>query len=58
MLAKKESAKKNKEPISIGLLGNAAEIIPLFVKKNIIPTSPNSSHNCITPLCGCKGISW
>ena len=27
------SAKKNKEPISIGLLGNAAEIIPLFVKK-------------------------
>ena len=26
-------AKKNKEPISIGLLGNAAEIIPLFVKK-------------------------
>ena len=27
------SSKKNKEPISIGLLGNAAEIIPLLVKK-------------------------
>ncbi|MEL0337998.1 MAG: urocanate hydratase [bacterium] len=41
-------AKKNKEPISIGLLGNAAEIIPLFVKKNIIPdlvTDQTSAHD-------------
>ena len=30
------SAKNKKKPLSIGLLGNAAEIIPLFVKKNII----------------------
>tara|TARA_B100001564_G_scaffold357853_1_gene375055 strand:- start:417 stop:2063 length:1647 start_codon:yes stop_codon:yes gene_type:complete len=42
------SAKKNKEPVSIGLLGNAAEIIPLFVKKNIIPdlvTDQTSAHD-------------
>ena len=42
------SAKKNKEPLSIGLLGNAAEIIPLFVKKNIIPdlvTDQTSAHD-------------
>ena len=41
-------AKKNKEPISIGLLGNAAEIIPLLVKKNIIPdlvTDQTSAHD-------------
>ena len=41
-------AKKNKEPISIGLLGNAAEIIPLFVKKKIIPdlvTDQTSAHD-------------
>ena len=42
------SAKKNKEPMSIGLLGNAAEIIPLLVKKNIIPdlvTDQTSAHD-------------
>ena len=41
-------AKKNKEPISIGLLGNAAKIIPQFVKKNIIPdlvTDQTSAHD-------------
>ena len=41
-------AKKNKEPISIGLLGNAAEIIPIFVKKKIIPdlvTDQTSAHD-------------
>ena len=42
------SAKQNKEPISIGLTGNAAKIIPLFVKKNIIPdlvTDQTSAHD-------------
>ena len=42
------SAKNNKIPLSIGLLGNAAEIIPLFVKKNIIPdlvTDQTSAHD-------------
>ncbi len=41
-------AKKDKQPLSIGLLGNAAEIIPHFVKKNIIPdlvTDQTSAHD-------------
>ena len=41
-------AKKYKEPLSIGLEGNAAEIIPAIVKKNIIPdivTDQTSAHD-------------
>ena len=41
-------AKKDKIPLSIGLIGNAAEIVPLFVKKNIIPdlvTDQTSAHD-------------
>ena len=39
---------KNKKPLSIGLLGNAADIIPKFVEKNIIPdlvTDQTSAHD-------------
>ena len=42
------SAKKDKNPLSIGLIGNAAELVPLFVKKNIIPdivTDQTSAHD-------------
>ncbi len=41
-------AVKYKKPLSIGLLGNAADIIPGFVKKNIIPdlvTDQTSAHD-------------
>jgi urocanate hydratase len=40
--------KEKKQPISIGLLGNAAEIFPEFVKRNIIPdlvTDQTSAHD-------------
>ncbi|MGN4613794.1 urocanate hydratase [Bacillus cereus group sp. MYBK71-2] len=40
--------KKKKEPISIGLLGNAAEILPELVKRNITPdlvTDQTSAHD-------------
>lgn len=40
--------KENKEPISIGLLGNAAEILPELVNRNIIPdlvTDQTSAHD-------------
>ena len=40
--------KEKKEPISIGLLGNAAEILPELVKRNIIPdlvTDQTSAHD-------------
>ena len=38
----------NKKPLSIGLLGNAADIIPKFAKKDIIPdivTDQTSAHD-------------
>jgi len=41
-------AKENKKALSIGLLGNAAELFPKFVKKNIIPdivTDQTSAHD-------------
>jgi urocanate hydratase len=41
-------AKEKKQPLSIGLLGNAAEIFPEFVKRNIIPdivTDQTSAHD-------------
>jgi urocanate hydratase len=43
-----KSAMKLKKPLSIGLLGNASEIIPKFVKKNIVPdivTDQTSAHD-------------
>jgi urocanate hydratase len=45
-MAKK--AMKFKEPLSIGLLGNASEIIPRFIKKEIVPdivTDQTSAHD-------------
>jgi len=42
------NAKENKKALSIGLLGNAAELFPKFVKKNIIPdivTDQTSAHD-------------
>jgi urocanate hydratase len=41
-------AKKKKEPLSIALLGNAADILPEFVKRGIIPdvlTDQTSAHD-------------
>ena len=41
-------AKKNNKPLSIGLLGNAADIFPKFVELNIIPeivTDQTSAHD-------------
>jgi urocanate hydratase len=43
-----ERAKKKKEPLSIALLGNAADIIPEFVKRRIVPdvlTDQTSAHD-------------
>ncbi len=43
-----EEAKKKGEPLSIGLLGNAADIVPEFVKRGIVPdllTDQTSAHD-------------
>ncbi|PET17981.1 urocanate hydratase [Bacillus thuringiensis] len=47
-LAIAKEYKEKKEPISIGLLGNAAEILPELVNRNIIPdlvTDQTSAHD-------------
>lgn len=41
-------AKKDKKPLSIGLVGNAAEILPQMIEKNFIPdilTDQTSAHD-------------
>ena len=41
-------AKENKKPLSIGLIGNAADIFPKFVENNIVPevvTDQTSAHD-------------
>ena len=43
-----KSALNNKEPLSIGLIGNAAEIVPIFAKSKVIPdlvTDQTSAHD-------------
>lgn len=45
-----EKAKREKKPLSVGLLGNAAEIHPELVKKGIIPdivTDQTSAHDLL-----------
>ncbi len=46
-----EEAKKNKEPLSVGLLGNAAEILPEIAKRNVeidLLTDQTSAHDPLT----------
>jgi urocanate hydratase len=43
-------AKKNKKPLSVGLVGNAGEILPRILEKNIIPdvlTDQTSAHDTL-----------
>jgi urocanate hydratase len=43
-------AKKNKAPLSVGLLGNAGEVLPEILKRNIIPdvlTDQTSAHDTL-----------
>lgn len=43
-------AKEKKEPLSIGLVGNAAEVFPELVKRNIVPdivTDQTSAHDLL-----------
>jgi len=49
-LAIAEKAKKAKEAISIGLVGNAADVIPELVKRNFVPdmvTDQTSAHDTL-----------
>lgn len=47
-IAKAEAAKRDRRALSIGLLGNAAEILPEMVRRNFIPdivTDQTSAHD-------------
>ncbi|HXK69910.1 MAG TPA: urocanate hydratase [Caldisericia bacterium] len=49
-LLKIEQAKKDKKPLSIGLIGNAADIIPEIVRRGIVPdvvTDQTSAHDTL-----------
>ncbi|PDZ13567.1 urocanate hydratase [Bacillus pseudomycoides] len=57
-LAVAKEYKEKKEPLSIGLLGNAAEILPELVKRDITPdlvTDQTSAHD---PLNGYVPVSY
>ena len=44
------NAKENKQPLSVGLVGNAAEVLPEILKRNIIPdivTDQTSAHDTL-----------
>ncbi len=44
------NAKNNKQPISVGLIGNAGEVLPKILEKNIIPdivTDQTSAHDTL-----------
>ena len=51
-LAVANEYKEKKEPISIGLLGNAAEILPELVKRNITPDLVTDQISAHDPLNG------
>ena len=59
-LKRLERAKKNGKPASVGLLGNACEVLPELLKRNVTPdlvTDQTSAHD---PLHGYlpKGSTW
>lgn len=55
-----QRAKKNKEAVSVGLLGNAADVLPEIIKKNVIPdilTDQTSAHDTLNGYVP-KGMSY
>ena len=59
-LEKAYAAKNAKKPLSIALLGNAADIVPEFVRRNIIPdilTDQTSAHDALNGYVP-NGISY
>ncbi|HYG57145.1 MAG TPA: urocanate hydratase, partial [Symbiobacteriaceae bacterium] len=51
-LAMAREAQRKGEPLSIGLLGNAAEVFPEFVKRGIIPDAVTDQTSAHDPLNG------
>lgn len=47
-----------KQPLSVGLLGNAAEIYPLLLQKDILPSLVTDQTSAHDPLNGYLPIGW
>ncbi|SGZ10619.1 Urocanate hydratase-Imidazolonepropionate hydrolase [Moritella viscosa] len=57
-LALLDEAIKSKQPISIGLLGNAADIFPELVKRGVIPDCTTDQTSAHDPLNGYLPQGW
>jgi urocanate hydratase len=57
-LAKIEAARKNCKPISVGLLGNAADIIPECFKRGVRPDAVTDQTSAHDPLHGYLPKGW
>ena len=53
-----ESATKNNEVISVGLLGNAAELLPKMIEQGIKPDAVTDQTSAHDPLNGYLPIGW
>jgi urocanate hydratase len=53
-----EAAKKDGKPVSIGLLGNAAEVFPEMVKRGIKPDMVTDQTSAHDPLHGYLPLGW
>ncbi|HEV2562539.1 MAG TPA: urocanate hydratase [Rhizomicrobium sp.] len=57
-LALMEKSVSSKKPISVGLLGNAAEILPELVKRNIRPDAVTDQTSAHDPVNGYLPAGW
>ena len=57
-LARMEQAKKDGEPVSVGLLGNAAEILPELVRRGVRPDAVTDQTSAHDPLNGYLPAGW
>jgi len=57
-LALLDEAIKNKQPTSIGLLGNAADIFPELVKRGVVPDCTTDQTSAHDPLNGYLPQGW
>jgi urocanate hydratase len=57
-LARIEKAKKEKRAISIGLLGNAAEILPEMIRRGVRPDAVTDQTSAHDPVNGYLPIGW
>src|SRR3546814_9941872 len=53
-----EDAKKNGEAVSVGLLGNCAEVLPELVKRGVKPDAVTDQTSAHDPLNGYLPAGW